>query len=261
MELMKAVERADMLCPNPYTLDEKIEWCDEVTAEIRRNIIKIYDVIETEISSSGELLLPDDIPFERIEVVFAGKRRMDKQDFRSFIAGYKGKNSFGGTPKRIKIVYLTMPEPTRITEIRGEFNTGDNTIEIEVAPFVEGDRVEIVHLSELSDEPDWKDATLAYIVEVHPDKIVFDRDAVPAETGAKLAIRRIADEVTAVDEKPHDSMYIEYILAKMALYQHDYVGYNAHMTQYNSMFEAFRREYKTRNPLTTLSSFRNYSIL
>ena len=72
MELMKAVERADMLCPNPYTLDEKIEWCDEVTAEIRRNIIKIYDVIETEISSSGELLLPDVIPFERIEVVVAG---------------------------------------------------------------------------------------------------------------------------------------------------------------------------------------------
>ena len=83
----------------------------------------------------------------------------------------------------------------------------------------------------------------------------------PAETGAKLAIRRIPDDVTAIDEKPYDGMYIEYLLAKMALYQHDYVGYNAHMTQYNTIYETLRREYKTRNPLSSLAKFRNYSVL
>ena len=50
MKIMRAIEKADALCPNPYTLEEKLDWCDEVTAEIRRNILKEYDVIETEIN-------------------------------------------------------------------------------------------------------------------------------------------------------------------------------------------------------------------
>ena len=143
MELMKAIEKADMLCPNPYTLEEKLEWCDEVTAEIRRNIIKIYDVIETDINSSGELILPDDIPFERIEAAFVGGCMLEKQDFRSFISRLKARNYYGGFPRRIKLVYLTMPEETRTTEIKGEFNTGDNTIEMETPPFFEGDKIDI----------------------------------------------------------------------------------------------------------------------
>lgn len=261
MEILRAIERADALCPNPYTLEEKLSWCDEVTAEIRRNIIKIYDMIETEIGGAGELLLPEDIPFERIELAFVGDRRLEKQDFRSFVSGFSMSNSGFGAARKIKVVFLTMPEPIRTTEIYGEFNTGDSIIEIETAPFTEGDRIEIVHLSDLETEPDWSSAELAYVIEVQPDKIILDHDAVPAQTGAYLAIRRVVDEVTAVDEAPYDGMYIEYILAKMALYQHDYVGYNAHMTQYNTLYETLRREYKTRNPLTTQVRFKNYSVV
>ena len=53
-------------------------------------------------------------------------------------------------------------------------------------------------------------------------------------------------------------MYIEYILAKMALYQRDFTGYNAHMVQYNQLFDGLRREYKNRAPLNPLASFKNY---
>ena len=57
MEVMRAIESADALCPNHYTIEEKLMWCDEVTAEIRRSVIKVYDMIQTEIDNHGELLL------------------------------------------------------------------------------------------------------------------------------------------------------------------------------------------------------------
>lgn len=260
MEIMRAVERADALCPNHYTVEEKLEWCDEVTADIRRNIIKVYDMIETQIDGTGEVILPDDVAFERVELAFVNGKRMEKQDFRSFARNFSRRNNFGLSQK-IKVVFLKMPEPIRTTEIKGEFNTGDCIIEIDTAPFTEGDRIEIVKLESLSDEPDWAKSRLAYVIEVQPDKIILDKDVAAAQSGVKLAIKRVVDEVTAVDEAPYDGMYVEYILAKMAFYQHDYVAYNAHMAQYNILYEMLRREYKTRSPLSNQSNFRNYAVI
>ena len=257
MEIMRAIERADELCPNPYTLEEKLSWCDEVTAELRRSVIKVYDSIETSVNARGELMLPDNIPFERVEAAFINGRRLEKQDFRSFAAGYNVVRGGIGCGGRLRIVYLALPEPIRFPDIRGEFNTGGNYIEISEAPFIVGDKLEIAKLTE-EGEPNWEKAEIAFAVEVTPDKVILDRDAVPPETSAALAIRRVINDVTAVDEAPYDRMYIEYILAKIALYQHDYVSYNAHMTQYNSLFETFRREVNSRGPLTRLSAFRNY---
>ena len=53
MELRKVIEAADALCPNPYTQEEKLRWCDEVSAGIRREIKKVYDTIETTVTGSG----------------------------------------------------------------------------------------------------------------------------------------------------------------------------------------------------------------
>lgn len=257
MEILRAIERADMLCPNPYTLEEKLCWCDEVTAELRRNVIKCYDMIETQIGSSGELVLPDDIPFERIELAFVGGQCIEKQDFRSFVQGYPGERT--GISGTLKAVYLSMPKPIRRPDIRGEFNTGDNTIEIPAHPFIAGDKLEIAALAEQGSEPDWDTAEVAFVMEAQPDMIILDRDAAEAQTAARLAIRRVIEDLTEIDEAPYDSMYIEYILAKIALYQHDYTSYNAHMTQYNSLYDMLRKEYKSRDPLTKQSNFKNYS--
>ena len=261
MEILRAIERADALCPNPYTQDEKICWCDEVTAELRRNVIKIYDVIETQINGYGELNLPSDIPFERVEIVYAGETRLDKHDFRSFAqkiadGGIKEENQ-----KRLRVVYLTMPKPIRTPDIRGEFNTGTDTIEIKDPPFIEGDKIEIANLETLGSDPDWSGGVTANVMEVRGDMLLLDSEVLEAQTGACLAIRRVIDDCTEIDEAPYDSMYIEYILAKMALYQHDYTGYNAHMTQYNSLFEALKREVAGRRPLNNMANFRNYSCI
>ena len=261
MKIMEAIDRADALCPNPYTLEEKLSWCDEVNAELRRGPIKSYDMIEIDIDSFGCVQIPDDLSFERIEAVFYNGVLLDKQDFRTFIRDYKDGGTAFALPKRLKAVYLTLPEKIRNTDVRGEFNTGINYIEMEMQPFEEEDRLEISELSDLSDEPDWENAAEAYVMEVQPDRIILDRDALTAQTAARLAMRRIIDDSTEIDEAPYDSMYVEYILAKIALYQHDYVGYNAHMTQYNAYFETLRREMRERSPLTDLVRFRNYTVI
>lgn len=260
MKIMKAIEKADALCPNPYTLEEKLDWCDEVTAEIRRNILKEYDVIETNVNSRGELDLPDDIPFDRIEVVYIGNQTLSKQDFRSFVQNHDECSVSFGIPKRLKLVCLRIPPKIRNIDIRGEFNTGENYIEMEMPEFKEGDKIEIAELDNASDTVDWSTVISAYVIESSLDKIILDRDALTAQTAAKLAIRRVIDDETAAADAPYDSMYTEYILAKMALYQHDYVGYDAHMTQYNCLFESMRRELKTRCPMNEQVRFKNYSI-
>lgn len=261
MKIMEAIERADALCPNHYTLEEKLSWCDEVSAELRRGPMKTYDMIETEIDSFGCVQLPDGLPFERIEAVFYNEKLLDKQDFRSFIRDYKDSGMAFAMPKHIKAVYLTLPEKIRNIDIRGEFDTGVNCIEMEFQPFKEEDKLEIAEISDLEDTPVWEEAVSAYVMEAWQDKIILDRDELTAQTGARLAIRRIIDDVTEIDEAPYDSMYIEYILAKAALYQHDYVGYNAHMTQYNALYETLRREMRERSPLTDLVRFRNYTVV
>lgn len=254
---MRVVEYADELCPNQYTLEEKLCWCDEVSAEIGRNIIKQYGVIETAADKSGEITLPSDITFDLVERIIIDGITYRKSDFRSFNLGSKG--SSGYIPReKIKVVYLDLPKPIRKTDIRGEFKTGENYIEIENPPFVCGDKLMITKLESAEDNADPSKSVYAYAVEVDETKIVLDRDCIEAETSAILEISRVINDTTVIDSPPYDRMYVEYILSKIALYQHDYAGYNAHMMQYNSLFEAARREYITRSPLLDGMNFRNY---
>ncbi len=246
MKILKAIEKADALCPNNYTLEEKLEWCDELSADLKRNIIKEYEVIETQASSKGEVILPDDIDISDIECAYLGNTLIEKLDFRSFMAGA---SDLELGSKKLKIIILKKHEAIRTTEIAGEFNTGSNFIEIILAPFVVGDKILIT---------DDSVSCQCHVLEVQPEKMILDDDTLMPKTAANLTIKRIITDETAV-ESPYDNMYVEFLLAKMALYQHDYVGYNAHLIQYNSLYESLRRDYKTRNPLTTITNFKNYS--
>lgn len=258
MEIMRAIERADALCPNPYTTEEKLLWCDEVTASLRRNVIKIYDVITSKADKFGRIELPDDIPFERVEVLRVGKDVFGKRDFRSFKAN-KDLKKYAN--KKLEVVYLSLPNPIRQIEIRGTFNTDGDVIEMDEPPFCEGDLIEIIDEFTQNGEPISSSAKTAFVMEADASRIILDRCALTSQTDAELYIRRVINDVTEIDEAPYDSMYIEYILSKIALYQHDYVSYNAHMTQYNSLYAELIKEYKARNPLSELVRFRNYSIL
>lgn len=256
MELLKAIETADVLCPNPYSLEEKLRWCGEVSAGIRREAKKIYDVIETEVNASGDIIIPDDIAFEDIEAAYINGRYLSKLDFRSFAAGGLNKSPLPGG--KLKLIYLTRAEPVRNILIKGKFDISEGFIRMENPPFKEGDCIQAAELSDLDDEPDFEKAKKLAVLENIYDGIFVDGGELEPQTEAVLAIRRVIDDLTEADEAPYDGMYIEYMLAKMALYQRDYTAYNAHITQYNFLMEELKREYKTRSPLNPLSSFKNY---
>lgn len=256
MELSKVIELADNLCPNPYTLEEKIRWCDEVSAGIRRDIKKIYDVIHTTLSSSGELVLPDDIAFEDIEVAYIDGQPLDKLDFRSFIRDYDpGQFS---APRKLELVYLTRPQPTRVISITDYFSVGESFIQMDDPPFCPGDLIEWVLLSNKAEQPDWSAASRAFVIDHVYNGLMLDGDSLLPQTDSLLAIRRVLDDCTETEELPYESMYVEYLLAKMALYQRDYTAYNAHMTQYNMLYDEMRKDYKTRSTLNPVSGFHNY---
>ena len=132
MQIMTAIQEADALCPNPYTLSEKLLWCDEVSAAVRREVLKTYDTISVTWDGVQPLLLPDDICFEDIEALYANGQLMEKSDFRTVA---KHALQYFGTgfscPTELRAVYLTKPAPIREIEIRGTFNTNEDFIAME----------------------------------------------------------------------------------------------------------------------------------
>ena len=256
MELLKVIETVDALYPNPFTLEEKLRWCDEVSAIIRRQAKKIYDTISTKVNSPGELVLPDDISFEDIEVAYLNGKPIDKMDFRSMLTDHKDYNI--SYPAKLELVYLTKPMPTRIVSIKGAFDISENFIKIDSPDLYPGDLIEWVTLSDEDAEPDWSLATSCYIIDQVYNGLMVEDSFFSPQTAMPLAIRRVIDEVTEIDELPYDGLYIEYILAKMALYQHDYTAYNAHIDQYNILWDNLRRDYKARAPLNDVSNFHKF---
>ena len=249
MLLTDAITMADTLCPNAYSLEEKLRWCDEVTAGIRRDIKKIYTTWETTVTPNEELHLPEHIAFADIDSATLNGVYLGKVDVRSLLAGKHPLSHSGGT---LRLAVLKQPVPVRHHCIRGEFDLSENFIRITAPPFEVGDTLEWVALSSKEEEPDWENANSCYVIDAVYDGLVVDRDAFVPQTAAPLAIRRVIDDCTEVDEAPYDSMYVEYLLAKMALYQRDYAAYSAHMTQYNTLYEGLRRSAQSLHHPTNL---------
>ncbi len=259
MKIMKAIALADGFCPNPYTLEEKLGWCNEVSSSLRRSVKKVYDTIECSASTAEGLFLPDDIAFEDVENVFLDGKPLGKVDFRTFayLPQKRSLNMNLNKPVKLTVVYLTKAKPIRDIEISGEFDLSENRASIQAHPFIPGDEIEYVILEDSDDEPDWENANRFYVMEADDNGVTSTDDAFEPQTGAIMVMRRIIDEETEVPA-PYDNMYVEYILAKMALYQHDYSGYSAHTAQYNNLFEECRREYAQRRPLNGVQVFRNF---
>ncbi len=254
MKLLQAIEMANSLCPNSFTLEEKLRWCDEVTAGIRRNIKKVYTAIETTAGAGTEINWPDNFAFEDLELAFFNGSPMDKLDLRSLLTD----PTTISKPGTLRLVFLEQPLPVRQITVQGEFDLSENFIKMPSPPFVTGDFIEWVALPSKDAVPDWNNSRIGCVIDQVYDGLVFDEDMFTPQTAAPLAIRRMITDRTEVDEAPYDSMYVEYLLAKMALYQHDYNAYGAHMAQYNNLYDALQRDYKNRNPLTTMAGFRHY---
>lgn len=111
MTIAEVIEKVDSLYPNPYTLEEKVGWCYDVSCGIRNNIMKLYRVREQVIEKEGEtILMPEGITFSDIASVFINGKEVDKVDARSF-------SGAGLSPgDKVRVVYQFPPEPYGVAE-------------------------------------------------------------------------------------------------------------------------------------------------
>lgn len=256
MKILEVIDRVDALYPNPYTLTEKIRWCDEVNAIIGREISEKYDVLECVARENEEIILPDGIEFDDIECVYADGIKLDKTDLRSYGLfpsdyGIMPCSNFG----KIRVLYPISPKHIRNIDISGNFNVAEDFVEMSLPSFETGDVIDITTEFNTEDEPYYKAAERYYICSVDENGIYLDRTLRFGGNEVKLAIRRVITDSTAAPP-PYDVMYIEYILAKMAHYQHDYDTYKACHSQFNVWLNGFLKHHKKRDALNRPCRFR-----
>ena len=56
---------------------------------------------------------------------------------------------------------------------------------------------------------------------------------------------------------PYDVMYIDYVLAKIALYQRDFNAYNQHISLFNTRLDAYKR-WRMSNPPHKSEALKNW---
>ncbi len=111
MKITEVLERVDSLYPNPYTAEEKVRWCYDVSCGIRDNILKLYNTREQVIKSEGEqILLPVGVKFWDVDSVFINGKKVKKVDARSF-SGHGLK-----VGDVVRVVYKTLPDPFSVVD-------------------------------------------------------------------------------------------------------------------------------------------------
>lgn len=106
MLIADVIKKVDDLYPNPYTPEEKLGWCYDVSRGIRDNIKKLYQEREQVIEAEGEqILLPAGVEFSDVDTVFVNGKRIRKVDARTYTgAGLKAGDV-------VRVVYKTFPDP------------------------------------------------------------------------------------------------------------------------------------------------------
>lgn len=280
MYINEVIESVDRLFKNEYDLEEKYRWCDELSAALTQEYRKEYDKVTLSADENGDYLLPENVSFEMIDCIFDGRYMLDKQDLRSDGVLYlSGINRRIALPKRhrakgdIDVIYIRQHEPIRrgANTVSASGNVLQNGLFApykEVAGLRTGDTVNI----EWADENDVQyfdvnsvsNVPLLSITDVDaencfllfPDNTLLN--AIPTQ-GAKNKFRltRIVTDKT-VCQAPYDSMYIDYVLAKICYYQHDYESYNQHMTLFNSKLKGYQLWLKEREPFGDDGKMKNW---
>lgn len=284
MKITDVLKRVDEVYPNNYTEEEKFRWCDEVSAEVMQEVKKQYVQLACRIFPDGFVELPQNVSIEQVKYVFYNGRRMDKVEFmRRFHFCPYGVCDREGVPKNgveMSVVFLPEHRPVRRWELRAECDLIPDPPMIDdcndgekyesgfekayegkftvCSPDISvGDNLEVVQIT-AGGEPDWSNAVVYYVLGFDFDGTQVACDVPITETkNANFAMRRKLLDKTVVPP-PYDKMYIEYLLAQITYYQHDYDEYNIHLGNYMSMFDSCAKWYKSRAPLDDCARLRNF---
>lgn len=240
--------------PSEYDLAEMYVWCNEVSSMLLIEDRNVYRSVTLPVSADGTFLLPEGVSMENVEYVTAGNMVLEKQDMRSYggrkvyIKGRGGIELPANTRKTpsVTVDYMQPYVPIRLAKYSGalSLDTENGSFELPRCEFVPGDML-IIKLTGDGEEAETFENVPLLAVEAGSDldtyKCIVPEDAFSdAEiTEGEAVITRVITEKTVCDA-PFDNMYVEYLLAKINLYQHDVDTYNQYMTMFNSRLGAYR---------------------
>lgn len=231
MYIGEVIRRAQNYCPSEYDENEMYSWCDEVSSMLAiedRNVF-VKEVFVPD--SDGNVLLPAGAGFENIISVTVNGRQLKKEDLRNRRCSVNVK-----TP--VEVIYLLPYSPIRVVSYTGntvidkkksQFTVGTDGFKI-------GDSIN-VELNSVTAE--------LHVLDIQVQDNVWSVSVADgslddfADTGI-ITVNRIITDKTICDA-PYDGMYIDYIIAKICMYQRDFNTYNQFMTSFNSRLKAYKR--------------------
>ncbi len=235
--------------PSEYSPEEMYIWCDEVSSMLLAEDRQVYAETRLFPDRHGTVLLPEGVEFENVCYVTAGQHRLRKCDLRTLRRGGHCVLATGSQDE-VRVVYAKPYVPIRLIKYRGEasFDSETGCFSIDDCEFLPGDTLRISVKSADGGETAVLESVPLMSVVYDPDNlrryICKTADGALAPLGLRSAadcvIERVITDKT-VCAAPYDSMYIDYILAKINMYQRDMNAYNHHMTAFNSRLAAYRR--------------------
>ena len=238
MYIADVIEKAKALYPSEYTVKEYVQWCDELSADIRRNYDIQYDKLK---ESSVSVMLPEDVSINDISKIIMDGRELKKTDLRDFGLEYEYLSNgrvlkkTDGMVSDFEIIYAIPYTPIKYIDEDMDVAFAGNSFICHGASFVAGDTLKITH-----------DGTVytAHIMETGDGNFTYAGDSISDGEKKVHVYREITDKTLL--PAPYDSAYIDFVNAKVSLYQGDRNAYTTFMGQFNSKINDYR-QYLTRN--------------
>lgn len=250
MYINEVIRLARKYYPSEYDEQEMYIWCNEVSSMLAVEDRTVMKEITISTASDGSLLLPESVAFENVYAIYDGTKRLEKTDLREHMT------DTAKCGREYRIVYEESFSPIRTPRYRGSIaiDSVKGTFTIYEGGFKRGDTVSITLLSSSGSEElkinkalivDSKFTTggFCYCV-ISPDGSF---EALDITEHQDAVVERIVTDRT-VCEAPFDGMYVDYLLAKINMYQRDIDAYNQHMTAFNSRLAAYRKWLATHLP-------------
>lgn len=235
MYIGDVIERVKNYFPSEYDEKEMYLWCDEVSSMLCIEDRNIFSVTECVPDDGGCILLPDGVKFENIISVESGNKVLKKTDMR--FCGDTVEILDRGA--KVRIVYLEPYRPIRQVEYNGQIKIRDGKLYLGKNEFIPGDIINTTadgvarDINVLETGTDTDDDLGYYIV-------TGENGLDGMQDGEDIHIKRVITDKTVCDA-PYDGMYVDYILAKIGMYQRDFNSYNQFMTMFNSRLDAYKR--------------------
>lgn len=235
MYINDVIQRVKTYYPSEYDEREMYAWCDEVSSMIAVRDNCVYNELQLRADSNDCITLPEEVEFTNIVGVRANDTQLKKSNLK-----LSGKSSLNvGAAGEVTLTYLVPYKPIHTAEYTGEAIIEGDILHLSRNPFSVGDSIRLVTAA---GERLVNATGIGYIVtDEYPYTIRVGADELSGLAGRyDITAVRIITEKTLCSA-PYDVMYVDYLMAKIALYQRDYNMYNQFMTSFNSRMDAYKR--------------------